>query len=398
MSDEGGGDTKFIYSAVIFALAVLFLMPTLISITNATSVNDEDNNPVVDDLLSDYRNFTGNNANLGLEDVWILSGIYTPYLSGPYNYEPNGWLYGSKIGVYTDYLPSQFRNTPMSNTGIRYDPDINAYRYTATTDDDPPQPITTFDGHKTGDIYTAVSMDVSQKSDVFFTTSGKHTSGSYFWYEYSGYRYEFTAPTQYAIEDANGNTKLINPSESGLSLIWYDYLGGLSSGLSGQLILSTDQGVAFLTTEDILRAYEGSISTARFEMVFSGISVNIYIRINPYYISQGLDVAQCWEAGYWDVMVTTNSANSATYTGADYQFNIYQIWDTFVKLFTFDVSDFGISGTMAVIASLVMCLPLYACLISIGLSHSKVLYIAGAMLAIQAIATAITTWDIGAIL
>ena len=382
---EGGGDNKFIYSAVVFALAVLFLMPTMLSITSAGAV-DEDSDTRINELLTDYANFTGNSANLGLEDVWVLSGIYTPYLGGSYNYEPNGWLYGSKIGVYSDYLPTQYDHTPMSNTGVRYDPDTNTYKYTNNS--------TTFDGHNQGDTYTAVSMDLAQKSDIFFTSAGKHTSGSYFWYEYSGYRYEFTAPTQYTTTDGNGNVQQINPSESGLSLIWYDYLGGVSSGISGQLILSSDQGVAFLTTEDILRAYEGSVSTARFELTFSGINVNLYIRINPYYISQGLDIAQCWEAGYWEVMVTTDSANSATYTSSDYSFNIYQIWDTFVSLFTFNTADYGLTGAIGVIASLVMCVPMYACLISIGISHSRVLYIAGAMLAIQAIATAISSWGL----
>lgn len=395
---EDGGDTKFIYSAVLFALAVLFLMPVMLNVVSSPS-NDSEGDAVVNSLLSDYSNFTGNNANLGMEDVWILSGIYTPYLGGPYNYEPNGWLYGAKIGVYSDYLPTQYANTPMSNTTVRYDPNQNCYKYNAVDGDD--NPITTFNGHKTGDIYTAVSMDLAKKSDIFFTSAGKHTNGNYFWYEYSGYRYEFTAPAEYSIKDSNGNIQQVSPSKSGLSLIWYDYLGGApggSSGISGQLILSSDLGVAFLTTEDILKAYEDSISTARFELTFSGINVNLYVRINPYYISQGLDVAQCWEAGYWDVMVTTNSASGASYEGADYQFSIYDIWDTFISLFTFNTADYGLTGTVALIASVVMVMPMYACLISIGASHHKVLIIAGVLMAVQAIATAIMNWDFGGIL
>ena len=388
---EDGGDTKFIYSAVIFALAVLFLMPVMLNVVSGPS-SDNEGDAVVNTLLSDYSNFTGNNANLGMEDVWLLSGIYTPYLGGAYNFEPNGWLFGSKIGVYTDYLPTQYVNTPMENTKIIYDPAENCYKYSGVDGDG--NPITTFDGHKTGDIYTAVSMDLAQKSDIFFTSAGKHTSGSYFWYEYSGYRYEFTAPTEYTIRDSNGNVQPVSPSKSGLSLIWYDYLGGVSSGISGQLILSSDLGVAFLTTEDILKAYENSISTARFELTFSGINVNVYIRINPYYISQGLDVAQCWEAGYWDVMVTTNSASGASYEGADYQFSIYDIWDTFISLFTFNTADYGLTGTVATIASVVMVMPMYACLIAIGASHHKVLIIAGILASIQAIATAIMGWGL----
>lgn len=380
---SGGGDNRFIYSAVVFAVAVLFLTPTMVNMY--ASPDNDVGDSTLDGLLSDYTNFTGSQSNLANEDVWTLSGIYTPYLGGSYHYEPNGWLYGSKIGVSSPYLPSQYTDTSMANCTVQYDENMNVYKYTTSS----------FDGHDTGDIYSAVTMDVNQKSDIFFTTSGKNTSGNYFWYEYSGYRYEFSPSSQTEIYDANGDIISIDSSNAGLSLIWYDYLSGTASGLSGQLILSTDQGVAFLTSEDILRAYESAISTAKFEMVFNGVPINIYIRINPYYISQGMSIEDCWNNGYWEVMVSTNSVETSDYLSSDYSFNIYQIWDTFQDLFTFNTAEYGFDEPYGTIASLLMCIPMYALLISVGLTCYPVLIVAGIVAGVQAIATAITHWDWG---
>lgn len=377
-----GGDNRFIYSAVVFAVAVLFLTPVMVNFFVSDDQKVED--PTLAGLLGDYYNFTGAQSNLGNENVWVLSGIYTPYLGGSYAYEPNGWLYGSKVGVSNPYLPSQYTNTVMDTCTVQYDPDTNCYRYTQAS----------FDGHSQGDIYSAVTMDVAQQSDIFFTTSGKNTKGGYFWYEYSGYRFEFTPASLYTMYDANGNVINIDSSNSGLSLIWYNYLD-MAQGLSGQLILETDYGVAFLTEDDILRAYESSISTAKFEMTFNGVPVNIYIRINPYYISQGMTVQDCWTNGYWEVMVSTNAVDTMAYMGADYSFNVYQIWDTFVNLFTFNTDVYGFDGTTGTLLSLLMCIPMYALLISIGLTCYPVLIIAGIIAGVQAIATAITNWDWG---
>ncbi len=380
----GGADNRFIYSAVVFAVVVLFLTPTLVNFYRTDSA-DATVDETLDGLLSDYENFTGANSNIAQENVWVLSGIWTPYLGGSFTYEENGWLAGSQIGVSGTYLPSQYTDTSMSSCTVQYNENKNCYLYTQDS----------FDGHKAGDVYSAVTMDVAQQSDIFFTSSGKNTRGGYFWYEYSGYRYEFTPSSETEMYNANGDLVTVNSSNAGLSLIWYNYLDNTASGISGQLILTTDQGVAFLTSEDILSAYQSSISTAKFEMTFNGVPINIYIRINPYYISQGMTVEECWNAGYWEIMVSTNSVNTSTYLSADYSFNIYQIWDTFQDLFTFNTDDYGFEEPYGTIASLLMCVPMYALLISVGLTCYPVLIVAGVVAAVQGIATAITHWDWG---
>lgn len=382
----GGGDvnSKFIYQAVVFAVAVLFLTPVLFNMFfEKTDYSEDVADDRINSLLSDYNNFTGSSQNITQEQPWALSGIYTPYLGGSYNYTPDMWLYGSQMGIGEPYLPSQYEDTPLSNTGVSFNAQKGAYYYNADS----------FDGHKAGDLYTAVTMDVNQKSDIFFTSSGKQTSGGYFWYNFSGFRYAFSPVSNYTMTDSNGDLIPVEKSKNSLSLIWYSYYN--NEGLSGQLILGYDRGVAYLTSTEIIANFNDINNTSKFELVFSGVPINLYIRINPYYLTSGLSIEDCWTNGYWEVMVSTNSTNISTYTSADYSFNIYNIWDTFVDLFTFNTSDYNISGPMGTVASLTLSVSLYAILISIGLVCYPVLIVAGIVGAIQTLAIAITNWDPG---
>ena len=377
-------NSKFIYQAVVFAVAILFMTPVLFNMFFEKADGEEE---VADDrinsLLADYNNFTGTSQNLTQEQPWALSGIYTPYLGGAYNYTPDNWLYGSQMGIGDPYLPSQYEGTPLENTAVSYDATRGAYYYNADT----------FDGHKAGDMYTAVTMDVAQKSDIFFTSSGKQYSGGYFWYNYTGFRYAFSPVSNYDMMDKDGNLVPVEKSKNSLSLIWYSYYG--TDGLSGQLILGYDRGVAYLTSTEIIANYNDVNSTSKFELVFSGVPINLYIRINPYYLTNGLSIEDCWNHGYWEVMVSTNSTNISTYTSADYSFNVYNIWDTFVDLFTFNTSEYNISGPMGTVASLTLSVSLYAILLAIGLVCYPVLIIAGVVAAVQTIAIAISNIDFG---
>lgn len=377
-------NSKFIYQAVVFATAVLFLTPVLFNMFFEKGNEEEEiADERIGSLLADYNNFTGTSQNITQEQPWCLSGIYTPYLGGAYNFTPDNWLYGSQMGIGAPYLPSQYENTPLANTDVSYDANRNGYYYNQDT----------FDGHKKGDLYTAVTMDVNQKSDIFFTSSGKQVSNGYFWYNYSGFRYAFSPVSNYVMTDKDGNTVPVNKSVNSLSLIWYSYYN--TQGLSGQLILGYDRGVAYLTSTEIIANFNDVNSTSKFELVFSGVPINLYIRINPYYLTNGLSIEDCWNNGYWEVMVSTNSTDISTYTSADYSFNVYNIWDTFVDLFTFNTSEYGLSGPMGTVASLTLSVSLYAILLSIGLVCYPVLIIAGIVAAVQAISIAITSWDVG---
>lgn len=395
----GGGDNNFIFKSLVFALVVMLMLPTCISIF----VDKQDNtiDSTYDNLIADYKNFTGTNYNFN-ENVWTLTNITTPYLGGSYNYSEDGWLYGSSITTYT---PSQYIDT-LSEYTIQKGTD-GFYYYTGSTQD----------GHANGDLCSNISMDISKKSSIFFTESGKHNETTWinksswnedfvysenyrnvkrysivteweeeqntgnFYYDYTGYRYVFQPVTDYYNEDGN----LEIASKTSLSLIWYEYY--TASGIAGQLVLTgSDSGVAYLTSTEIVKAFNSTNNTAKFNVNFNGNPMNLYVRINPYYTTQGMSIEDCYNNGYWSVMVSSISTDVKTYTSTDYSFNIANIWDTIIDLFTFNMDSYNLSPITGMLASILFSGCFYCMLISIGLTCYPVLLLAGIMAAIQAIA------------
>ena len=369
-------DSSYVHGMLTFAIALMFLLPIGISLFGgAESTPDTTYSEYLEELNRGYTDLTGS-APVS-ESVWGLRGIYTPYTGGAYGYTADGWLYGTKI---YDYSPSQYSAGPTSysvtsrETASGQVTDLPVYVY-----GDVPSNRNDL---KVGDMYTSVAMDVDQKSDIFFTSNGKTEVGDYYYYEYSGYRYSFAPMQDIYGMDNNGDAVPIVANTSSLSLIWYDYYG--SSGISGQLIITgSDSGVSFVTADDIVRAFDGTTNTAKFEMRFNGVSCNLYVKLDSYYIASGVSIEDCYNSGYWSVMVTSLSTTVSSYTGTDYSFNIYNIFDTIIDLLTFNLDDYGFSPMVATIASMVVVVPLYVGLISIGLSCYPVLLLAGALAVFQ---------------
>lgn len=365
----GGTDNNFAFGIVILAIAILFLLPTMISVF-VEKDSGEEASRVADDLLAGYNKFTGSYPTN--EEVWALTGIYTPVginssgnASPQYAYTPDHWIYGARI---IDYPPSQY--TGASAYEVTYDAGFYFY------DSD------TLDGHRAGDLYTSVAMDVNQKSDIFFTPSGKRTSGENWYYEYTGYRYAFQPTANYMYKNQDGDIVKATTSNTSLSLIWYDYYG--SSGISGQLVLSgSDSGVAYLTSSEIVSAFNSANNLAKFKMTFNGNDMNVYIKIKNEYTSAGFSVAECFDLGYWEIMITSISTDINTYISTDYSLNIYNIWDTFVDLFTFHMEDYNLSPEMQLLASITISVVLYAALLSLGMTSLPVLILAGIVALIQ---------------
>lgn len=362
-------DNNFTFGIVILAIAIVFLMPTMISVFVEKDTSEAAPEQL-DNVLDGYRRFTGTFPTN--EEVWALTGIYTPVgvdangnLSSSYAYTPDHWIYGARIGQYT---PSNFSGT--SAYTVAYNEGF--YFYSGDT----------LDGHKQGELYTSVAMDKNQKSDIFFTPSGKRVSGENWFYEYNGFRYSFQPLADYLYKDGNGDVKRTTASNTSLSLIWYDYYG--SSGISGQLVLSgSDSGVSYLTSSEIVGAFNSANNLAKFNMVFNGNPMNVYIKIKNEYTAAGYSVAECFDYGYWEIMVTSNSTDANTYMSTDYSMNIYNIWDTFVDLFTFNMDDYNLSPEMQTVASVTLSVVLYAALLSLGLTCYPILIFAGILAAIQ---------------
>lgn len=375
----GGTSEGFIQGALIFGAIAIFLMPVMISVFMSPDLSEIDTDPLVseetiEDFNTAYTNFTSNGSKK--EQPWALTGIFTPYSGGTYHYTPDGWLYGELI---TSYSPTQYtgrdaytvvrgmngvENTPGNETGVIY---------TYATNN-------TMNGNNKGDAYTYVTMDVSQQSDIFFTDQLKRQSGQGFYYEYTGYRYSFqpleSGYTQYTDADGNKGITKMNATTSSMSLIWYNF--ATQSGISGQLILSgSDYGVSYLTAADIVSAFSSATNTARFEMTFNGVPMFIYIQIDPSKTYQGVSVEECYNSGYWSIMVSSLSTDPNDYYTSGFSFSPEKILDTAIALLTFNLDEYDMSPTMRVIASVVFDMVLLTMLLAIGLKNPQVLVIAG---------------------
>ena len=368
--DLGGGDSRWTFASIMMAIVIMTALPLAINLFTDVTVEDE-----TDELISDYKAFTGQGRTS--EAVWCLTGIYTPYTGGTYGYTDDGWLYGTKVNSYE---PSQISEADPTHYVVAYQDGF--YKYTEVDD--------SHGGHKVGDLYTAVCMDREERSTVFFTEAGKITDGAYFRYDYTGYRYSFQPMANYEAQNANGKVVPIVAKTSSLSLIWYSYY--TAQGISGNLILTgNDAGLSYIGASEVVRAFSDITQTASFTMRFNGLDMNIYIRMMPYYL-ENMSIADAFNAGYWEVMVTSPSTDSRAYENPGNNFNIWGIINTIKDLFTFNLDAYGFSGISTLLAGAFFVMPLYAMLLTIGLHNQLVLAIMGILAAFQAIAAAISNW------
>ena len=393
----GSGDSKFAFSLIIFALAMTLLLPIGLSVfapsTTAVDLNSQEQ-------LEGYYNFTGTSPSR--EAVWSLTGIYTPFGVDRYGqadtihygYSDDGWLYGASL---PDYEPSQYKDTNYAYKVEKGSDGLFRYAYETVADPDNPgqyiqQSVTYTGNHKSGDLYTDVVFDYTKKSPIFFTQAMKQEQDGHFYYTYGGYRMAFQPTSSYRTQNADGETIDVIPNTTSLSLIWYQVLTSQNSGISGQLIISSqDFSVAYLNSAQIIQAFNSTTSTAKFTLVFNGVPINIYVKIDPIQLANGLSVQQCYDMGYWSVMVTSLSTDSSAYMQSDNSLNPYSIMEKVVDLLTFNYEDFGISDEMGILCSLLIVVPFYAGLIAICIGGGiEMLIWVGILAAIQGIATLIS--------
>ena len=403
-----GGNSKFAYGMLIFAMAMTLLLPIGLSIYAPSTAISNDRN--TQEQLEGYYSFTGTSPSR--EAIWSLTGIYTPFgidrygesNTTQYGHTDDGWLYGDSIEVYE---PSQYKDTNYGYTVTKGDDGLYRYAYNVVTVPDDPgvpdgpthqenQSVTYAGNHKSGDLYNEVSFDPTKKSPIFFTESMKNEQDGFFYYQYGGYRMAFQPTSSYRTQNADGDTINVIPNTTSLSLIWYQYYTSSQSGLSGQLIISAqDFSVAYLNSAQIIQAFNSTTSTAKFTLTFSGVPINLYIRIDPIQLANGLSVQQCYDLGYWSVMVTSLSTDSSAYMQSDNALNPYAVFDKIVGLLTFNYEDFGISDDMGILCSLLIVVPFYAGLIAICIGGGlEMLIMVGILAAIQGIATLISKMDL----
>lgn len=412
-------EQTFIQKWVIVAILVIFLMPVLIGMFFPKETGSGDyfntyaSEETLNDLNSSYFAFTEGRGST-TEMPWTLTGIYTPYTGGSYKYTEDGWLYGRLV---TEYHPTQYDVTsniqeqnptkyPTTTYDSRYLVTYQAekdgshvYRYDLSnhgTEQNPSpyyMPQGTQDGKENGDLYTYVTMDVNQQSEIFFTSNLKQTNNQYFYYSYTGYRYAFQPLSDYYIRGTDGNPIKTTATNTSLSLIWYNFVG--QSGISGQLVLSgSDSGVDYITATEIVTAFNSINNTAKFSMNFNGCDMNVYIRISPYYTSQGWSIEDCYNNGWWSIMVSSVTADMSAYTTPSNPINLEKIWETLMDLFMFNMSEYPLSPVMQIFTSMVITIVLYSTLLTMAVHNPKLLIIVAVIALIQTITSFINGLDL----
>ena len=385
------GDSAFTFKALIFAMAIMLLLPTMITIYCPGYMGNVDRN----ELFDGYYEMTGQEASTKTA-IWALTGIYEPVIEGQaYGRTDDGWLYSSRISSYT---PSQYEGSPEyyqvyrdSNGVYRYYYDSADYNELKGTghkgwyyyDNDTQQYVQRSD--YTGDLYTSVQFDVAQKSNIFFTEANKTVNDDgTFYYQYTGYRMAFQPISNYTTLNSNGDRVPVIATTTSCSLIWYQWY--TSSGIASAMVLSGNQGgTSYIGSDLIVSAFNSLTNTATFHMVFNGgITLDVHIQMDSYYLDTKT-VQECYNEGYWSIMITSESADADAYTGTDFSLSPTRVLDTMIDLLTFDYSDYNMSDEIGLMCSILFVLPLYAMLITLCLTYSYLWILVGILTVLQSL-------------
>ena len=140
-----------------------------------------------------------------------------------------------------------------------------------------------------------------------------------------------------------------------------------------------------INSAQIISAFNSTTSTATFEMVFNGgVVIDVHIRIDPYYL-ETKTVQECYDEGYWSIMITSESADADAYTGTDFSKNPMTVLETALDLFTFNYDKYGMSDWVGVLATFFFVLPLYAMLIVMCLDNAYLWILMGISAAVQSL-------------
>ena len=353
-------------------IAVFYPSPT----TNSAYQNE------LDQLFGEYYDITGETVQN--EQIWGLTGVYTPYGIDEEGKDSNafitlndGWVAGARV---TQYEPSQYKGEDSLDGGkmsyvVKYNTSKKLYYYSDHGDD----LLDITDGST---LYTDVTMDVQHQSNQFFTIGNKQKlENGTFYYNFTGYRYCFQSLSDYYYDKSTP----ITHTDTSLSLIWYRYIN--DSGLSGQLVLTgSDSGLAYITASQITNAFSSTNYTAKFQMEFNSIQMNIYIKINPYAVTHGFTVEECYNRGYWSILVTspaTSLDGGLAKTKPFEAFDPNKVFDITIRLLTWNTAEYGLTGVAGTIASTIFSMSMYTSLIAVGMVFWPVLLIAGLLATFQ---------------
>lgn len=383
--DLGGssGNGVFIKRSLTGAILTMFLMAAFLSLF-LPSYEGESMEEELDSLTQGYYDMTGSSPVS--EEVWALSGIYTPYgkdkdggESTAWGTTSDGWVYGARV---VNYSPSQLDSLNSGKEGytVQYDEGTGLYYYIERGADlEDSVTAGTLDDPSSGSLYTAVTMDEQHKSSIFFTSGGKQESEEGTWYNFTGYRYVWQPLRDYkASNDLN-----VDKTTTSLSMVWYSY-PGTDGGLSSQLMLcGSDSGLSYITTKEITESFNSSTFSSRFTMIFNGIDMYVHIKLNPYAIQfGGMSPGEAFANGYWSIMVTSPSVTTDTGGFTLQAFSPDRLVEIVFNLLTFSMDGYGLSGVASTLCSLFFTVGFYTSLIAICLEHVHLLILMTALVGV----------------
>lgn len=380
---QGGGGSEWMHKWLLAGMAIMAFTPMLFGLFFPEQYTGEYAD-VQEDIEEQYLQLTGTYSKPE-QNIWTLTGIYTPYSSEQYGWTEDGWLYGSEV---KEYSPSQYQSDDNGDLVVKK-ADNGIWYYVSVPNNMTGITVAQWNGNhvenpKQATVYSSVYFDNDHKSYGFFTTSTKTETSQGYYYDYSGYRYSYQPLSDYNI-DVSGTITKVTRNTTSLSLIWYQY--SKLSGIAGQLTISgNDSGVSYLIDEDIIREFNAANSTAVFDMTFNGVPMHLLIRMDPSKLAW-MSVSDCYNMGYWNVMVYSDAVADSL-SGDTYSFNINTIWETIERIFTFNLNEkYDIPDWMGFVVSMMFTMVLYSVLIIIALDHPIVFILVALIGLIQAATT-----------